>query len=273
MRHADAARGLLHNPAREHVRLLPSAALAPLVAHYWFVRWADGTHEPARILAHPCVHVVFERKGTAQDVRLHGIPRDNAPRPLEGSGSAFGIKFRPGSYRALSDVPLSALTGRIGRLHRLCGQPIDELARHVFAADGAVASAEHADTFLRAHAPAVPPHVAALRDVVEHIASDSSVVRVEQIGALAGLERRSLERAFRDVIGVPPKWVLRRYRLHEAAARLSAGADLAQLAVELGYADQAHFCRDFKRETAETPRDYAARRRATLPRRTAAEPR
>jgi AraC-like DNA-binding protein len=49
--------------------------------------------------------------------------------------------------------------------------------------------------------------------------------------------------------------VIGRYRLHEAAARLKAGAspDLTALAQDLGYFDQAHFIRDFRRHVGESP--------------------
>ena len=55
--------------------------------------------------------------------------------------------------------------------------------------------------------------------------------------------------------------VVQRYRLHEAAAQLAsrhppALAALAALAASLGYADQAHFTRDFKRMVGETPRSF-----------------
>jgi AraC-like DNA-binding protein len=53
--------------------------------------------------------------------------------------------------------------------------------------------------------------------------------------------------------------VVQRYRLHEAAERLAADEqlDLATLAVELGYFDQAHFARDFKAIVGSPPNRYA----------------
>ena len=55
-----------------------------------------------------------------------------------------------------------------------------------------------------------------------------------------------------------PKWVIRRYRLHEALERVNAGhrVDWAALAAELGYFDQAHFIRDFKALVGRTPAEY-----------------
>jgi len=51
------------------------------------------------------------------------------------------------------------------------------------------------------------------------------------------------------------------YRLHEVGERLASGADIdwVRLAGELGYADQAHFIRDFTAMVGETPTHYAAR--------------
>jgi AraC-like DNA-binding protein len=74
------------------------------------------------------------------------------------------------------------------------------------------------------------------------------------------LHLRELQRWFRDAVGVSPKWVIQRYRLHEALSALERGdATVAQLAAELGYADQAHFARDFKRLVGISPSRYAAR--------------
>ena len=52
--------------------------------------------------------------------------------------------------------------------------------------------------------------------------------------------------------------MIQRYRLFEAAERLTSGeADGAMLAQELGYFDQAHFIRDFKAMVGKPPQAYA----------------
>lgn len=52
-----------------------------------------------------------------------------------------------------------------------------------------------------------------------------------------------------------------RYRLHEVTRRLDdrLAIDWAALAVELGYADQAHLTRDFAAIFGEPPTRYAER--------------
>jgi AraC-like DNA-binding protein len=72
---------------------------------------------------------------------------------------------------------------------------------------------------------------------------------------------RRLQRLFAEYVGVGPKWVIRRYRLHEITERLATGTpiDWARLAAELGYADQSHLSRDFTEIVGETPTQYAQR--------------
>ena len=62
---------------------------------------------------------------------------------------------------------------------------------------------------------------------------------------------------------------MQRYRLHEAAEQLRAHEppSLAELAASLGYADQAHFAREFKRAVGHTPRAFVALTRGDAPRR------
>ena len=82
---------------------------------------------------------------------------------------------------------------------------------------------------------------------------------MEQLAAASGFTLRMLQRHFRTYVGASPKWVLQRYRLHEANERLKAnpGLALADLAAELGYVDQPHFVRDFNAVLGVTPGAYA----------------
>jgi AraC-like DNA-binding protein len=64
---------------------------------------------------------------------------------------------------------------------------------------------------------------------------------------------------FLQYAGVSPTWVLRRYRLLEAAESVREGKPVswAEIAADLGYADQAHLTRDFRAAIGQTPAAYA----------------
>ena len=60
-------------------------------------------------------------------------------------------------------------------------------------------------------------------------------------------------------VGVRPKWVIRRYGLHEAAKRTARGEalDWPNMALEFGHFDQAHFIKDFEAIVSRSPAKYA----------------
>ncbi|HEY8479203.1 MAG TPA: AraC family transcriptional regulator [Spirillospora sp.] len=90
-----------------------------------------------------------------------------------------------------------------------------------------------------------------------------------EVAADLGLSRYQLLRAFRDAMGMPPYAWLAQHRVMRARALLDAGHRPAEAAALVGFADQAHLTRWFRRVVGVTPgayrnsvQDGMARRRA-----------
>ncbi|WP_367323578.1 AraC family transcriptional regulator [Streptomyces sp. HUAS ZL42] len=71
-----------------------------------------------------------------------------------------------------------------------------------------------------------------------------------------GLSRYQLLRAFRTTMGVPPYAWLAQYRVKRARALLDSGLRPAEVAALVGFADQAHLTRWFRRVLGATPAAY-----------------
>jgi AraC-like DNA-binding protein len=118
----------------------------------------------------------------------------------------------------------------------------------------------HASALLFSALPSPDPLASQAADLVALISSDTSLRRVDQLAAASGWSVRGLQRLFADYVGVGPKWVMRRARLHEASLRADSGeaVDWTELAADLGYVDQAHLTRDFTTTIGVPPGRYAA---------------
>lgn len=257
---APPPRGILHSPdvtdgVVTHERVLPPDELAPVVAHFWSVTWRLASPKAVATLPHPTAHFVFEASGGVERAELTGVPSRRFERTLAGEGWVFGVKLRPASLGAFVDASARTFTDRVVPLAEVFGAIADRWTRAIFAAPSGEARIAALAPLLARAAKPLSEEAARLRDLVERIASEPSIVRVEQVAALAHQTPRTLQRRFLAAVGVSPKWVIRRYRLHEAAERLRAVAppSLATLAAELGYADQAHFSRDFAAAVGQTP--------------------
>ncbi len=240
-----------------HHRFEPPDDLAPWVEHYWTVAWdfAGLAPHPVASLPHPSVHMVFEADGRGG---VAGPARARFTRLLEGRGDVFAVKFVPGGFRAFSTGPISRLADRVEPLATQFGEPGARLEEGVLAASETAVRVRLVEDFLRARQPEPDPRAVRTAELVARTAREPGIVKVADLADGAGLSPRSLQRLFAEYVGVGPKWVIQRYRLHEAAERLAAGpVDQASLACEIGYSDQAHFIRDFKAMVGMTPAAYA----------------
>lgn len=240
-------------------------AVAHVVRHFWVPRWRlpDGVVVEQGVLEYPSANLVVELSRAA----LHGPSIGRGRSRLEGEGWAVGALLQPGVAGLIAPGEIRALVGTsvpVDRL-RLSGTAAGVDQVRAAAVDGRddEAVAAFAD-WLGAQALELDADAALAARVVELAETDRSIVRASELAEAAGLGLRALERLVRSRLGLTPKWLIVRYRMQEAAHRLAApGAPpLAELAAELGFADQAHFTREFRAVIGETPRRYAAAARA-----------
>lgn len=256
---SDKPRGILNVPASSvvtgHARYWPSEDLAPFVEHYWLVRW--DVEEPQRVetLPHPSVHMLIEN-GRAE---LAGVTREKFARLLEGRGGVIGTKFRPGGLRPFVDRRVSAFTDRVLPVIEVFGSRARSLGSRVEACGDDRQAIEEIESFLRAFHPQTSEELELVATTVAFTASDRVITRVDQVADAFAISVRQLQRLYGEYVGATPKWVIQRYRLIEAAERIAAGdaADWAGLALALGFSDQAHFIRAFRKLVGRTPAEYA----------------
>ena len=254
----NAPRGVLHRiPVGEfaHGRVASPADLADRIEHFWSVHWNLVGLPPQlqETLPHPNVHLVVE-PGTSA---AWGVHTGRWTRALEGRSSAFGIKFRPGAFRAVLGRPVSSIADGTIASAALFGAEAARLDEVLACDDDAAARV--ASDFLRPRLPPADAPALLAGRIVDAAAADLELHSAEELARRFDMTLRALQRLFSEYVGVGPKWVLARYRMHEAVARVQAGQAVswAALAQDLGYFDQAHFIADFRKLVGKTPGDYA----------------
>jgi AraC-like DNA-binding protein len=171
----------------------------------------------------------------------------------------FGIKFRPGGFYPFLKQPIVQLTDTSISFRDAFGVDGTALERAILATEDKAALIQLVEDFLFQHLPEQDQTVAQINRIVDCVSADRTITRVDDIADRMNLNKRTLQRLFRQYVGVSPKWVIKYYRLHDAADQLanSDTPDLSALAVNLGYFDQAHFIKDFKAMVGSTPLEYA----------------
>jgi AraC-like DNA-binding protein len=226
------------------------------VQHFWVESWdmRDCAPQARDVLPHPCVHLAFARGRS----RIYGVQLGHFVRELKGEDRVLGVKFRPGAFYPFLRQPVSSIANRWFAAQQLFSD-ITDAEEEVLACRDDHRMVEAASRFLLAHVPPYDPIVERACKAVETVASDSSVTRVDSLLAVCGMRDRTLQRMFRCYVGASARWVIKRYRVYEALEQLGNGRpeNLADLAQNLGYFDQAHFINDFKKLVGRSPTQYA----------------
>ncbi|MGW4772825.1 AraC family transcriptional regulator [Nocardia sp. NPDC004278] len=260
----DNVKGILHPDEqarhRSLVRLSAGPEVGRFVEWYWSVRW-DLTGRPpyyAEVLPFPCVNVTFERTESRTGGFVNGVCTTKYVRELSGVGETFGVRFRAGGFGAFTGLDVGAFRDAAVPLTEVLPEA-EDLTDRVLAEPSDTQRRSIIEDFLIGRQAAADPNYRLVLRIVAAMEQDLDLTRVDQVTDRFDIPIRTLQRTFRRYIGAGPKWVLRRYRLQDGADLLARGrtGDLAALATELGYFDQAHFSREFTAEVGMAPLEYA----------------
>lgn len=220
-----------------------------MVERFWVGRWNLDPEVPhvTEMVSDPSVHLVSEHSPTFPDghplaTRVVGVWTRLWVRELRGEGRVVGMKLRPGAVRAFLDLEAHETSNRLTPFQGLPALGhLDDDAAVAALAEWAV------DHRLEDDGVAV-----AVR-LCERLRT-SDVDRVEAFAVEVGRSVRTLQRLFKRHVGASPKQLLRRFRLQRVSAEVDAGAlvSAADLALSLGYVDQAHLARDLRAATGKT---------------------
>lgn len=260
----------------------PSAALAPFVECFWIARSSacrpaasreillpDGTTQ--LILSFGGSYTRFQHAQAERGVRvvgshIVGLRSTGVFIEQEGGEDIFAIRFRAGGLYPFLQIPMSEFVQCSLALEDAPARLADELEERVFDAitpERRVGVAE--DLLLRrlrATGAETAARAAYVRHAVRQIYATRGTVSVDALGRELGLGYRTLDRAFSQHVGVPPKRLCRIVRFNHALLLMQQhnARDVPWIAQEAGYADQPHLIRDFREFTHATPVQFLGRR-------------
>lgn len=101
-----------------------------------------------------------------------------------------------------------------------------------------------------------PSHDALVTKAVQWIQQHGGQLKINMLAKLLNISQSQLEKRFRKTVGCSPKKFSSITRLRTLLDSGSTTATLAQRGLDAGYFDQAHFIKDFKTFTGQSPEDF-----------------
>jgi len=251
----------------------PHPALRPFVSQLWSSERGDaGSSSHAREHALPtgAMHLVF--RFAATPLRLYrsssdtlgftvghaligGVRSTHYIRDTSTPSMSVGAMLRPGSAELLFDATAEALAERHTSLDCVWGTQAALIHECLSEAPTPEARLQCLERELLRRLPTVRGLHPAVAVALAHF---DGVTKVETVVEYSGYSHRRFIAQFRRAVGMTPKTYSRIQRFQQTLA-LTQGRlapDWSQIAVEMGFADQAHLIRDFKAFAGVTPEQY-----------------
>lgn len=249
-RYVDYLWSLSDVPAHQRERIVPSGTIELVV---------NLVEDELRI-ARPGTTDALRRFPGALVSGCYGAPFEIDTRV---HAAVIGVHFKPGGAMRF----LGAAPGELADMHvslaDLWGPLAGELRERLCTASSAGDRFRILERALRLRLSQASTREP--RGAVEHalVALEHPGIDVGRVTADLQLSRRRLIEVFSEDVGMTPKRYLRvrRFQRALAVANATASPHWAQLALDCGYFDQAHLCRDWVELTGVSPTELVALRR------------
>ncbi|HTX33699.1 MAG TPA: helix-turn-helix transcriptional regulator [Bryobacteraceae bacterium] len=235
---------------RDYREIAPSPRFAAAIECFWTGHSDGGTH---RVTPDGCADILLS--GGA--LRLVGPMTGWRDFALEPGERLFGVRFRPGRWRAVAGPPADRLTDRLLPMDDLWGARAARLGGQLAEARSAAQAIHAVEAALPAPADASP-----IERALAWMERRRGAVSMDELASHAGLSPRQLRRVCLERTGLTPKFLARVLRFRHAQERLAAQrppvpgrapSALVDLALDCGYYDQAHFIHEFREFSGRTP--------------------
>lgn len=228
----------------------------PAISHFYAF---DVAHS-ADLLAVPdgCVDIVFDCDATRPSVRICGTPLEAQQVELLQGHHYFGVRFAPGVIPGFINVVAEDLTEQEWDLLE-----VSTFAQRIFES---IVQAPQLQEQIKLFSDYLAPRLIGRSSklttmVIQQALAHRGDLRIQQLEELSGYTSRTIHRQFSQDTGLSPKTFCRIIRCQAALETLNTRHDVSfsDLALDLGFSDQSHFLRDFKKLVSTTPCDYQRR--------------
>ncbi|GAB4020379.1 helix-turn-helix domain-containing protein [Spirosoma koreense] len=249
----------------------PSLALQPFVECYWLHQFETVTNEASPIqrcmpfgALELILHLDDNRAHVLLDNRWEKLPqgffvglyRDTVHWKPVGTGRKFGIRLKPESLLQLFNVPVASLFNQFTSLENFFGRPINRLVEDVYGVQAVQEVIRVVESFLLTQFRNLSAEPNYVIDAARLIRQAKGNLSIEALSRHLAISKRQLERSFKDTYGTTPKVyqrIIRFRNAYESFQQTSTAPNWLDISYNLGYADQAHFIRDFREFANEVP--------------------
>ncbi|WP_327059399.1 AraC family transcriptional regulator [Lacibacter sediminis] len=236
----------------------PAPSLQPYIEMYWQLSGFIQQKESVTLMPDGGINLLinigeeitstqFNKTIDHDTIYMVGPMLQTDVQLLTGKILLFGIKFRPGAFTYFHTY--DSLNEVSNQFHEFTRKKFPDIKRKK-TPPVTYLDQFYLDRFSASKNPLLP--------IVSDIIQSHGRLKIEEITKKHFITERSLERQFKQHIGITPKEFIdiERFNFAFATFQRRTGSSLLDIVWECGYYDHAHLTNDFKRYTGKPPSDF-----------------
>jgi AraC-like DNA-binding protein len=225
-----------------------------LISHFYHFE-TDQSNKMTLAIPDGCVDIVFDCDLTNPSAKVCGTTLRPCNANLTHNHRYFGIRFAIGVKPHFLNISADELVGQEINLLELAPDALnvfEQVVTQPLYSKQATLFSEYFRTKPTQQTSAL------ITGAMKLICESHGNVRGSELERRTGYTRRTLLRKFVDEIGISPKVISRIVRCQRAIHQINYQEDLifSNLAYDLGFTDQSHFQREFKKLVSTTPLEF-----------------
>ena len=250
----------------------PAVALRPYVVQYWegVFKGSPTAALSQKVVPSGYIELVLHLSNARCELKVSNEWIESAAFSLVGFWTTpfmlqfkdtvvtFGIRFKPEAMYSIFGVPAAEFINCSANLEEVFGSSFASYCLQIEELKTAGERVQLTDNYLLKELYKTERRVSIVQVAADLIRRQKGEVSVKSLSDTVCISTRQLEREFKNKLGLSPKTYMRIARLNMVQQLISQNPaiNMAQLSYLCGYADQAHFIKDFKGLTGELPSVY-----------------
>ncbi|MCW8994630.1 MAG: helix-turn-helix domain-containing protein [Psychromonas sp.] len=229
----------------------------PDISHFYTFEASDTKQTPVAI-PDGCIDLLFDCDSDTPNAEIFGTPFEAMKVGLITDHRYFGVRYQSGVMPDFLNISAGDLAGNHYKLTDL-NKELNQLVEQISQQQGFATQVEIFNQFMnkkmqRKHSP-----LTAL--IIHEINKRQGNVKIKDLEEITGFSIRTLQRKFQGNMGMSPKTYSRIVRCQSAIYKINHDDKVTflDLAFDLGFTDQPHFLKEFKRLVSTTPLHYQSK--------------
>ncbi|SBT15007.1 AraC family transcriptional regulator [Vibrio celticus] len=226
----------------------------PEVSHFYSFK-AGRSQESTIAIPDGCIDIVFDCNSASPVGQVCGTRLEAGAVSFDPGHQYFGVRFVPGVFPDFLAISAKELIEHELDLHDVIAGS-DRLLEQVIYSENFSQKVDVVSQFLKKKQRRKTSELT--NQVIAKIRQHKGNIQIQDLERFSGYTSRTLQRTFKNDIGLTPKGFSRAIRCQSAVYDINHREDLtfSDLAIDLGFSDQSHFLREFKKLVNFTPQEY-----------------